>query len=160
MKKYLKNSAYLKLFLWFVSIFVTSLFGETFVFLMVFNSLLAFSLAVDNHIMLLFLLSLWVWMFFLVFCKEFQTFNGFLSSIQDYFSAEACSPFMGHHLGDSLHKKVGVLLIWTTVVAVVFGIICCICTLEYQITYYATKKCLNTETFTRIQLVKSSTKFT
>lgn len=77
---------------------------------------------------------------FSVFCKEFQTFNGFLSSIQDYFSAEACLPFMGHHLGDSLHKKVGVLLIWTTVVAVVFGIICCICTLEYRITYYATKK--------------------
>ena len=85
-KKYLKNSEYFKLILWIVLVFITSLFGETFIFLMVFNPLFAFSIVTANFIVFFFLLILWIWSFILIFCNKFCIFNNFLLKIQNYFS--------------------------------------------------------------------------
>lgn len=139
-KKYLKSSEYLKLFLWFVFIFLTSLFGETFVFLMAFNPLLSYSLITDNFAVFSFLLTLWLWLLFLIFCKESQVCDKFLSDIQNYFSAKACTLFMGHRLGDPLREKIGVFLVVVTTVIGVCDITGYILTREHKIAQYAIEK--------------------
>jgi hypothetical protein len=104
-KKYINNSEYFKLFLWLILVFITSLFGESFIFLMVFNPLFAFSLVTANFGFFFFLLIQWMWMFFLIFCNKFKIFNNFLLKIQTYFSRGACLHFIGNNPGKLLCKK-------------------------------------------------------
>ena len=115
-KKYLNGSEYFKLILWIVLVFITALFGETFIFLMVFNPLFAFSLVTANFVSFFFLFSLWVWVFFLIFCNRFKIFNNFLLKIQNYFSREACLHFIGNTPGKLLCEKVGTLIVCTPIV--------------------------------------------
>jgi len=59
-KKYLNGSEYFKLILWIFLVFLTSLFGEVFIFLMVFNPLFGFSLVTANFMLFFFLFILWI----------------------------------------------------------------------------------------------------
>jgi len=115
-KKYLNGSEYFKLILWIVLVFITSLFGETFIFLMVFNPLFAFSIVTANFMVFFFLLILWIWSFILIFCNKFKIFNNFLLKIQNYFSREACLHFIGNNPGKLLCEKVGTLIVCTPIV--------------------------------------------
>lgn len=115
-KKYLKNSEYFKLILWIVLVFITSLFGETFIFLMVFNPLFAFSIVTANFMVFFFLLTLWIWTFILIFCNKFKIFNNFLLKIQNYFSREACLHFIGNTPGKLLCEKIGTMIVCTPIV--------------------------------------------
>ncbi len=53
-KKYFNGPEYFKLILWIVLAFITALFGESFIFLMVFNPLFAFSLVTANLMLFFF----------------------------------------------------------------------------------------------------------
>jgi hypothetical protein len=109
-KKYLNGSEYFKLILWIVLVFITALFGEAFIFLMVFNPLFGLSLVTADFMLFFFLFILWIWMFILIFC------NKFLLKIQNYFSREACLHFIGNNPGKLLCERVGTLIVCTPIV--------------------------------------------
>ena len=115
-KKYLYSSNYLKLILWVYFIFVCSLFGNSFIFLMVFNPLLLFSIATGNLIFSFFLLVLWGWMFILIFCNKWNIWETKLLKIQDYFSREAILHFIGNKPGRLLCQRVGAAIVCTPIV--------------------------------------------
>lgn len=126
-KKYLKSSEYFKLILWIVLVFIPALFGETFIFLMVFNPLFAFSIATGNFMLVFFLLILWIWIFILIFFNEFKIFTNFLFKIQNYFSRKACLHFIGNHPGKEFCRKVGTTIACTPIVVSVpatAGVMC------------------------------------
>lgn len=81
-RNYLNNFEYVKFILWVVLILIPALFGEAFIFLMVFNPLFAISLATANFKLFFFLLMEWIWLFGLIFSNKFNIFNHFLLKIQ------------------------------------------------------------------------------
>ena len=100
---YLRSSEHLKLFLWIVLVFISSLFGgEIFIFLMVFSPLLSLSLMVANFKVFFFLLIQWIWILGLVFSNRFSIFTDSLSSIRDYFSRRACLHYIGNNTGSKI----------------------------------------------------------
>lgn len=115
-KKYLNGSEYFKLILWIVLVFIPALFGEAFIFLIVFNPLFAFSIITANFMVFFFLLILWLWIFILILCNKLKIFNDFLLKIQTYFSRGACLHFIGNNPGKMLCEKVGLLIVCTPIV--------------------------------------------
>ena len=115
-KKYLNGFEYFKLILWIVLVFIPALFGEAFIFLMVFNPLFGFSIVTANFSVFFFLLILWLWMFILILCNKLKIFNDFLLKILTYFSREACLHFIGNNPGKLLCEKVGLLVVCSPIV--------------------------------------------
>jgi hypothetical protein len=114
-KSYLNGSEYFKLILWIVLVFITALFGEAFIFLMVFTPLLGFSLVTENFTLLFFLLIQWIWLIGLIFTNTFNIFTNFLSKIQKYFSRKACLHYIGNNPGAAASHKIGTYLVWAPV---------------------------------------------
>jgi hypothetical protein len=85
------------------------LFGEAFIFVVVFNPLFAFSIVTANFMVFFFLLILWI--FILILCNKLKICNDFLLKIKTYFSREACLHFIGDHPGKMLCEKLGLLIV-------------------------------------------------
>lgn len=118
-KKYLNASEYFKFILWIVFVFIPALLGDTFIFLVVFNSLFVFSLVTANFKLFFFLFIEWVWMFTLIYSNLFSIFNNFLSVVQNYFSRKACLHFIGNNIGAKLSSRLGPMVILSPIVACV-----------------------------------------
>lgn len=71
-KQYLKGSEYVKLLLWFVFVFTTSLLLENFILFVLISPLMGFTLTTSNFLLLFFLLCQWLWMCLLVFFNKYN----------------------------------------------------------------------------------------
>jgi hypothetical protein len=118
-KKYLNASEYFKFILWIVFVLIPALLGETFIFLVVFNSLFVFSLVTANFKLFFFLFIEWIWIFILLYSNLFNIFNNFLSVVQNYFSRKACLHFIGNTIGSKLPSSLGPLVMLSPLVAFV-----------------------------------------
>jgi hypothetical protein len=120
-KSYYNNSQYLKLNFWILLVFITSLLVDKFIFVVVFNPLLGFSLWTGNLVLFFFLMLQWLWMFILIFVNflniKFNFFDKFLKGIQSYFSRKACLHFIGNNPGKTTVTKIGTLILYTPLLA-------------------------------------------
>ena len=106
LKNYWNKSEYLKIMLWFILVLLTSLVGDNFIFLFVFNPLFFYSIVTGNLLLFLVLLALWSWIFVLVYFNKFKICQKFLAKILQYFSRSACLHFTGNSKKElNLRKK-------------------------------------------------------
>ena len=114
-RSYLINLHYVKLMLWGVFVFIPALFGNSFCFLIIFNSLFAFSLATATFSFFFFLLLIWSWMFILISCNKYGVGTNFLLKIQNYFGRSGCLHFIGNSPGRLLCEKIGMAIVCTPI---------------------------------------------
>jgi hypothetical protein len=116
-KGYLTQLEFLKLSLWVLLVFLPSIFNNIFIITLWYNPLLIFAAFRGNIILLSFLLSLWLWLFFLFISNKFNLFPMLLKRITKYFSRQACLHFLGNNLGTKVPQKLGTYIIYPLVAA-------------------------------------------
>lgn len=81
---------------------IPSLFNDIWIIIFVFNPLVAFSYAFHKLWLVTILISIWLWLLFLLISNEFSINKIFLESISTYLSRRSCL----HYLGNSPGGKV------------------------------------------------------
>jgi hypothetical protein len=122
-------------------VLLTSLIGESFIFLFIFNPLVLLTLATKNVTLFLILLIQWLWMVFLIYFYKFKKFN-FLIKIQNYFFRYSCLHFIGNYPGKQIFTKIGNFIIRTPLAISAPAAVMFVLEKEAETGHYACEKLL------------------